>query len=112
MSVKMRQYVERKIAQVLLRDGIAAGYSVAIENGDSTEEELAPKTCRKKILAQMFQTDDEYLHFYREGDDPKDGSFGWVRFVYGNDGYDVISDYTVNLEHIMVGAKKMADRFD
>lgn len=55
----------------------------------------------------MFATDDEYLHVYRV-----DKTYlGRVWLVYGNDGWDVISDYTVNLEHIMEGANKLSDKY-
>ena len=38
---------------------------------------------------------------------------GWVWFVYGNDGYDVISDYTANekIEALMVNVNKLADKY-
>jgi hypothetical protein len=36
---------------------------------------------------------------------------GWVRFVYGNDGWDVVSDYTTNLEPHMKNADKLADYY-
>jgi hypothetical protein len=33
-----------------------------------------------------------------------------VRFVYGNDGYDVINDYTVDLEDVLKSVNEYADR--
>jgi len=37
----------------------------------------------------MFTTDDDCLIVVKDGK-----PFGWIQFIYGNDGYDVISDYT------------------
>ena len=105
MSVKMRQHVERQIARRLILDGLAAGYSLSVDNGGD-EDEIAPSHKCKEILDAMFATDDEHLKFH------KDGKYvGWVYFVYGNDGYDVISDYTVNLEHVMAGVEKLSDKY-
>jgi hypothetical protein len=35
---------------------------------------------------------------------------GWVLFIYGNDGWDVISDYTCNLEPIMGPANELSEQ--
>lgn len=37
---------------------------------------------------------------------------GWVRFVYGNDGHDVISDYTTNLESVLEPINAYAESLD
>jgi len=34
---------------------------------------------------------------------------GWVRFVYGNDGWDVMNDYTTNLEDTLKDVNAFAD---
>lgn len=38
-------------------------------------------------------------------------SEGWVYVVMGNDGWDVISDYTTNLEPLMSGANRLAEKY-
>lgn len=114
MSVKMRQRVEREIASRLIKDAIAAGYSINVYNGGEMKEngsdmELPkPSVKAKEILGAMFATDDEKLYLFKPG---KKDWFGWVYFIYGNGGYDVISDYTTNLEHIMGGANKVSDKY-
>ena len=80
MSATMRRIVEREIAAALIADGLAAGYAIAVNNGGD-EDELPPSTDAEAILAAMFATDDEHLHFYKDGK-----RAGWVWFVYGNDG--------------------------
>jgi hypothetical protein len=106
MSVKMRQHVERIIARRVLLDLIAAGYSINIDNGGDTEELSSPSIKIKEILAVMFATDNEDIIVYNG---PK--FIGWVRLIYGNDGYDTVSDYTVNLEKVLRGANKLADKY-
>ena len=106
MSATMRRIVEREIAAALIADGLAAGYAIAVNNGGD-EDELPPSTDAEAILAAMFATDDEHLHFYKDGK-----RAGWVWFVYGNDGWDVISDYSTRLEHVMAGAQKVSARYE
>lgn len=75
-----------------------------IDNGDDTTKRLAD---RDAILREMFATDDERLLLYRKG-----RAGGWVSLVYGNDGFDVISDYTTNLEGVLKPANELADRME
>lgn len=104
MSVKMRQEVERKIAEALVKSALAEGYIISVYNGD---DETSPfRTC-EKVISHMFATDEDRLYLWKDGK-----RFGWVFFVYGNDGWDVISDYTVNLEHIMAEANKISKYYE
>lgn len=91
-AVKMRQRVEREIARAVVKALLDAGFALSLDNGGD-DYELAHVTDADKILKLMFATDSE--HLYAE----KDGKIcGWVFFVYGNDGWDVINDYSVKLE--------------
>jgi hypothetical protein len=110
MSVKMRQRIERKIAHAFIRDALAAGYVISVNDGEETT--LIRSTSIKAILGAMFTTDEDRLYIDRP-DDPVDDRrcFGWVLFIYGNDGYDVISDYTVNLEPLMKNPNLLANRY-
>ncbi|MBY0525566.1 MAG: hypothetical protein K2R98_19330 [Gemmataceae bacterium] len=106
MSVNMRRMVEKRIARRLILDAIQAGYSININNGGDSWELPTPSVKVTDILKAMFATDDEHLIFYKDGK-----RAGWVWFVYGNDGWDVISDYSMNLEHIMAGANKVSEHY-
>jgi hypothetical protein len=102
----MRQEVERKIASALIQEALDAGYHISVNNGGD-KDEIQPSTKKDVILNAMFATDEEHLLFYNE----EGKKVGWVWFVYGNDGYDVISDYTTNLEHIMTEANKISEHY-
>lgn len=104
MSVKMRQMVEREIATALVDSALAAGYTVTVFNGE--EDVLKQSSSQTDILAAMFSTDDDRLFLWRDGQ-----QVGWVLFIYGNDGPDVISDYTTNLEHIMAEANLVSAKY-
>jgi hypothetical protein len=105
-SVKMRQLVEREIAYAIVDSLLEAGFSIAIDNGDNNgnEFEIAKTRNRRAIKGALAQTDDEYLFVYTSNDK----QYGWVRLVYGNDGWDVLSDYTVNLEKFIGNGTKVA----
>jgi hypothetical protein len=108
MSVKMRQEVERKIATAAVDALLAAGFAISIQNGD--EDVVVSSTDKTAILAGMFLTDEEKLY----AEKPAGTYIGWVYFVYGNDGWDVISDYTINLEkYVGEGseAQKLSDYY-
>jgi hypothetical protein len=100
VSVKMRQRVEREIAASAVDALIRAGFAISVDNGDNDgrKYEIANSTDRAAIAAKMFQTDEERVYAVDKADNKP---IGWLYFVYGNDGWDVLSDYTVNLEQII-----------
>lgn len=97
MSVKMRQLVEKEIATQVIDSLLAAGFQIEVCNGED-DPQLPACGVKDVILQNMFLTDEDYLFAIKDRK-----NFGWVRFIYGNDGWDVINDYTVNLEKF-VGA--------
>ena len=96
MSVKLRIELEKKIAAAVAEGLIGAGYLITVNDGE--EDVLFDSKDPAAIAAAMMSTDEDYFYVSKE---PSAGKtwFGWVRFIYGNDGYDVVSDYTVNLEN-------------
>ena len=103
-SVKVRKMVERRIASCFIKEALKAGYTINLNNGGDTDE-IVDSTSLRAILRAMFATDDEKLHLFKAGK-----YVGWVYFVYGNDGYDVISDYTCNLEVLMGPVDQLSDK--
>jgi hypothetical protein len=101
---KRRIALEKQIARAVVKDALAAGYALGIDNGGD-EAELENCSEFKKVVDEMFATDDEYLLFYKDGK-----RVGWVRFVYGNEGWDVMADWTVNIEAVLKGASEIADK--
>lgn len=117
MSVKMRQEVEHKIVGRFVDDALKAGHrlAVSLERGYDLDEMLLGSTDRKKILSEAFAGDDCHI-FVQAADGPtiEDGqvvSIGWVYLVFGNDGWDVVSDYTTNLESLLTGANKISKKY-
>ena len=104
MNVKTRQQIEKRIARKFLRTALAAGYAISLDNGGDGFE-FENSTNFDHIITEMFATDDERLYLSKDG-----RRVGWVLFVYGNSGYDVISDYTTNLEELMPEVEKLSDK--
>ncbi len=103
MNVETRRKIEEEIARQLITDGIAAGYTIAVHNG---EEQFAKSTDVDALVKEMFSVDEEHLIFYKDGK-----RFGWVWMVYGNSGYDVVADYTTNLEPIMEKVDVLSNKY-
>lgn len=102
MTPKQRREIEKKIIAKAIDDILAANFTITVHDGE--EKVLIRSTKREKILSHMFSTDMETLLVIRGGE-----QFGWLQLVYGNDGHDVIHDYTTNLEALLAGASQLAD---
>jgi hypothetical protein len=81
---------ERTVAKAAVKSLIDAGFELSVYTGAG---EYARGIDSAKILRKMGAVDTEHLYVYKEG-----VRIGWVFFVYGNDPWETINDYTVNLE--------------
>lgn len=117
MSVKLRQELEQRIAEAVIDRAIESDYRIAVSlaRGYDTDEMLLGSRDKEAIMKEVMAGDDCHVFVQpAEGPTIKDGqvvSFGWVYFVFGNDGYDVVSDYTTNLEPVMDRANALADKY-
>jgi len=90
MRIAVEKEIYTKVIDVLLE----AGFGLSIDNSGN-DYEIENSRDREAILKSMFLCDEDRLYVHKPTDSQP---FAWVYFVYGNDGWDVISDYTVNLE--------------
>lgn len=109
--IQLEQRIVRKVVDALLK----AGYALATDQGDHRfYDEVNPTTKRSDILADCGETDDEYLGVFKAeeatGERRVVQPLGYVYFVYGDNGHDVISDYTVNLEAVLQPVLDYCDR--
>ena len=105
-SVKRRIAVEQKIARFTVKHLIDAGFTLSVFDGE--EVTIKRSTDPVAICNAMNTTDEDYLYVHRADEKER---FGWLYFVYGNDGYDVISDYTTNLDPQMEAINKYSESF-
>jgi len=95
-SVAKRIRIEGRIVRKLIKSFLAfPGNTVSVYDGEDWC--LVKSSKYAEIMAALNSTDEDQL-IVRDAAGMK---LGWVYLVYGNDGYDVISDYTVSLEPIM-----------
>lgn len=118
MSAKLRIELERRIARGVVKRLVRAGYRVSVDNG--ADRITKPSTDVRAVVGLMMQTDEDYLRVWHRGplsSDPDSSATGWrrcgwVRFIYGNEGHDVVNDHTTNLEGVIGGyLERMFDRY-
>jgi hypothetical protein len=102
MKLETRIMIEKRIARRVVRDLLAAGYELTVDNGGD-EAEIPWSRDFKTVVGAMFATDEETLVARKEG------GRSFVYFVYGNDGWDVVNDYGVSLEPVMAPINAYAD---
>jgi hypothetical protein len=105
ISIETRQGIERKIAEAFITDALEAGYTITVDDGE--DEPVKRSADAAEILGAMFTVDEEHLRLYSGQE-----YAGWVYFVYGNSGWDVVSDHTVNLTPLLVGADAVAHQLE
>jgi hypothetical protein len=98
---------ERAIARQAISDLLAAGYLISVNDGNKAA--LKRSKDADAIFAAMFNSTEEYLFAsVLEETKPR----GWVRFVYQNEGWDTINDYTTNLEETLGKTNRLADQIE
>lgn len=104
-TVRTRGLVERAIVRRLVRELLAQGYAITVDYGDVDDTSgVTRSTDEKKIIDAVQACDEEWLQVYKN-----DRNYATIFLVYGNDGWDVISDYSVKLQDAIVKTNKFAD---
>jgi hypothetical protein len=96
---------ERAILRATVSALLSAGYVVRMDDGEETSEPLTtPSACvewcswdDKSGGRMLWNLDDFYVRAERDGK----GARVWFIVSNGNDGRDVVSDYSCSLESIM-----------
>lgn len=103
-SVTRRQKVEQRIASRAVSALLAAGYWLAVCQGD--EDEQPASRYKRDVMKLLGECDEDRIIVYS----PAKGRLGWLYLVYGNDnGETVITDYTTNLEPQLAAVNAYAE---
>lgn len=87
MNRKIIRKIEEQITRELLLTSNDAGWNcIGYDYGDGFES----NTDYESIVSMCLNVDDLYLIFQS----PDKTKKAWARLVYGNDGFDLINDYT------------------
>jgi hypothetical protein len=111
MNLERRIQLEKRIARRVVRDLLAAGYVITVNNGGD-ENEIPYSQDYSEIIKAMFATDEEHLITripYEFGGTVRIKE-SFVFFVYGNDGWDVVNDYGTSLEPVMEPINRWCDQ--
>lgn len=92
------------IMRAVIRGLIDAGYSLSVDNGEEVTE---PSTKEREVFDAMWQTDEDTLFAFRNGK-----RAGWVSLVYGNEAYELIANWTTNLDDALAKAIAKAESYD
>jgi len=106
-ALKNRIALEKSIVRRIVKDALAKGYVVSLNDGE--EWTVRQSSNYTEINKALFSVDEETLRFR----DAKHGiAVGAVFLVYGNDGFDVICDYSANdlMEDLLTGANAIAEK--
>ena len=89
-NLAKRIMTERRICSALIKQVLADGHALSVFDG----EEWTVDNSRDAAVIRyaLFTTDSDELVV----SDLAKKRIGWFSLIYGNDGYDVISDYTAN----------------
>jgi hypothetical protein len=107
MSIKLRQELERRIVKAVVTEALLTGHTVSVFDGEETTVNKSAKLA--DIMGAIMTTDEDALYIWNaEGK-----HIGTVILIYGNEGYDVIADYSANpaIEAILAPANAIAESY-
>jgi len=106
-NICRRLAVEHRIVCRIVDDALSQGLLCTVSFGD--DDSRARFTIdRALIIEEATAADESFIRFHRN-EDPPPAPFGWCFLVFGNSGWDVISDYTSKTESVLEGALALAE---
>jgi hypothetical protein len=105
MNIATRIKIEKQIVRAIVNRALASGWSVSVH--DSEEWTIKKSLSTTEIMKAIMTTDEDVLRFH-----DADGVVGIVSLVYGNDGWDVVSDHSANdrMEAFMEPISELSDK--
>lgn len=117
MSKVIRE-LEERIVRKLVQDALSTGHriSVSSDGGYDIDDMLLGATQEDHIVNEVFASDACHVFFHQDGEpllteDGKVSCNGWAYLVFGNEGWDVVNDYTTGIENLMAGAMEIANQY-
>lgn len=104
MTPDQRQTIERRVVTRTVEALLDAGYALNVNNGGDDHELPDYTTDRAVILDALFATGTDRIYAQQHG-----RVRDWVYCVYGNDGWDVIADYTTTLDTVLAPINRWTD---
>lgn len=92
MNLQTRLDIERRIVNKAVDTLLDQNYLLSVHDGEVTTVRRSNNASEIKAALRTTDMDQLIVH------NACGQRVGWLRFVYGNDGFDVLADYTTNLE--------------
>lgn len=115
MNIEKRREIEKRIATATIAALVAAGYHLRVNYDGEQFAQDEPTQDQNALIDSMMACDAEILQTYKPRDDSSALKWyrtGMVFFVYGNDGYDVINDYSVSLGDALTDVNDLCDQIE
>lgn len=113
-SIIERMLLERYLIRMLAQDAVAAGYQLRVDYGGDEGFGCKRTDSIAVVMEAIMACDDEMIYLYCPTLNP-DSKTGWARFgtvclIYGNEGWDVMSDNSVGpkIDAVMEGCNAAA----
>ena len=102
--------IEQEIIKQFVQDALAAGFELSVDNGGD-EDEIERSRDETAILGVMQEASEDTVYLYKPG---AVHYSGFVYFVYGNEGWDVICNHTDTKElgDVLAKANALADKYE
>lgn len=101
-SVRGRALIELQVVDALIKAAKDASYRLEI---DASKLSLPRRVSDDTFKLALFDLDGDCIVVV----DRTPQSLGWIRLVFGNNGWDLISDYSTNLETFLEPVQAVAD---
>ncbi|MCW5679587.1 hypothetical protein [Rhizobium sp.] len=89
-ALARRLKAEKRMSVALVTACLKRGFVISVSDGEDWPVKRSEN--KAEILAALFSTDEDVIVIRTE-----DGvKAGWFQLIYGNDGHDVVSDYSSN----------------
>ncbi|MES0071892.1 hypothetical protein [Mesorhizobium sp. M0058] len=89
-ALARRMKAERRMCTALVDGCLKRGYVISVSDGE--DYPVKKSTDKAEIMAALFSTDEDVIVIRNAAGD----KLGWFQLIYGNDGWDVVSDYSAN----------------
>lgn len=99
---------EQQVMRQCIADLLEAGYWLTLNNGGDDFE--IPWTKDGEIVFNAMRQADEDILWCKTDPNSKGGKI--VYFIYGNDGYDVINDYSSSLEEVLTNTNNLVKKLN
>ena len=110
LTNERRQMAEREIVQATIEAALKRGFKLhSVDNGE--EDTLVSAWDWEIAMQYAFECDSAHVYFTCPDPGPRD-HFAYLFIVLGNEGWTVISEYTMDLEDAVNDTEALVDKWE